>query len=393
MMTGKDPGELGIYGFRNRKGYSYELEFASSWSVHTPRIWDILSKQEKKVVVFGVPQTYPPSKVNGEMISCFLTPDNQSNYTYPTQLKYELNSKFKEYIIDVENFRTDKKEELLHQIYKMTEQHFSIARYLIQTRDWDFFIMVEMGPDRIHHGFWKFCDPLHPKYNPHSKYKEVISDYYKYLDEEVGKLISLVDDETGIIIISDHGAKAMKGGVCVNEWLIEQGYLSLKKVPQTLTPLSRCEINWENTLIWGEGGYYSRIFFNVQQRERQGKIDPKDYKIIRKEIKEKLEALGDEKGRNINTKVYIPSELYREIRGYPPDLIVLFGDLDWRSIGSVGLKKIHTFENDTGPDDANHTQWGMFIFNNIERATGEKYMKIYDIAPLVLDFFGLGYLK
>ncbi len=56
-----------------------------------------------------------------------------------------------------------------------------------------------------------------------------------------------------------------------------------------------------------------------------------------------------------------PQDIYSEINGVPPDLIVYFGNLAWRSIGSIGLGVIHTFENDMGPDDANHAQDGIFI--------------------------------
>ncbi|MFB6274003.1 MAG: alkaline phosphatase family protein, partial [Salinibacter sp.] len=40
MMTGKTPGELGIYGFRNRTDHSYDgLGIATSASVREPAVW------------------------------------------------------------------------------------------------------------------------------------------------------------------------------------------------------------------------------------------------------------------------------------------------------------------------------------------------------------------
>ena len=44
-------------------------------------------------------------------------------------------------------------------ICNMTEQRFTVARHLLETRDWDFFVMVEIGVDRIHHAFWRWTDP------------------------------------------------------------------------------------------------------------------------------------------------------------------------------------------------------------------------------------------
>ena len=60
MMTSRDPGELGIYGFRNRKDYSYDaLTIANAHAVKVPTLWDLLGKAKKKSVILGVPLTYP----------------------------------------------------------------------------------------------------------------------------------------------------------------------------------------------------------------------------------------------------------------------------------------------------------------------------------------------
>ena len=74
------------------------------------------------------------------------------------------------------------------------------------------------------------------------------------------------------------------------------------------------------------------------------------------------------------------------------NLIVIFGDLSWRAVGSLGLNTLHTFENDTGPDDANHAQMGMFIYHDPKRNLGGRELKglqLYDIAPTVLREFGM----
>ncbi len=72
MMTGRDPGELGIYGFRNRTAHDYtSLAIADSRAVTRPRVWDRLSEAARHVIVVGVPQTSPPVAVNGELVSCF----------------------------------------------------------------------------------------------------------------------------------------------------------------------------------------------------------------------------------------------------------------------------------------------------------------------------------
>lgn len=389
MMTGKTPGDLGFYGFRNRPDYSYSgMSIADSNMVKEDAIWDVLSLVGRKSILVGVPQTYPPKAIDGCMVTSFLTPSTKSQYTYPPELKHEVERVANGYMLDVENFRTEDKDRLLRDIYRMTAKRFRVAKHLIQTRAWDFFMVVEIGLDRLHHGFWKFFDKSHRKYEP-SKYESAARTYYSYLDELAGRLISIAGDDTAVMVVSDHGAKRMDGGICVNEWMIKEGYLKLKEYPKEAASIWTAGIDWDNTIAWGEGGYYARIFLNVRGREPAGIVPPEDYERIRDEIVAKLEALGDEKGKAIGTKVFKPQDVYPVCNGIPPDLIVYFGDLYWRSVGSVGLRSVHTFENDTGPDDANHAQHGIFILRDPKRAgEGIENAHIMDCAPTILDLLG-----
>jgi len=393
MLTGRDPGELGFYGFRNRADYSYDhMRTADATAVREPRIWDRVGAAGRPVIVAGVPQTYPPPPVNGALISCFLTPSTQSPYTYPAELKSEIEGLFGEYVLDVEDFRTEDKSDLLRRIRAMSEQRFRVARHLLRTRPWDFAMFVDMGPDRIHHGFWKYMDPRHPKHEPGSPFAGAIRDYYHLLDEQVGALLAEVGRGATVVVMSDHGAQAMEGGLALNEWLQREGYLSLKgPEPAEPTPLHRLEIDWERTVAWGAGGYYGRIFLNVQGREPQGAIPTERYEAVRAELAAKLEAMPGPDGAPLGTRVFRPEDVYAERRGVPPDLIVYFGDLRWRSVGSVGLGTIYTPENDTGPDDANHGPEGIFIVYDPQRVPPRKLegMTFLDVAPTLLDLLDL----
>ena len=194
------------------------------------------------------------------------------------------------------------------------------------------------------------------------------------------------------MVVSDHGAKRMEGGICVNEWLQKQSYLTLKTKPQgIITRWTPDMVDWEKTEAWGEGGYYGRIFINVEGREPHGIVTAEHYENVRDELKAQLEAIVDEAGNNINTRVFKPEEVYRECRNIPPDLIVYFGDLFWRSVGSVGYNSVYTYENDTGPDDCNHAENGIFILKSPRSGhIGNVSAKsIYDVAPTVLNEFGL----
>ena len=394
MMSGKSPGTLGCYGFRNRSDHSYEgMTFATSRAIKDDRVWDILSRAGKKVILVGVPQTYPPEPVNGLMVTCFLTPDTSCQYTYPRELAAEIKAQVGDYMLDVDDYRSENKEQILSQIYEMTEKRFTLFKHFLQTRQWDFAMMVEMGIDRMHHGFWKYMDPEHPKYEAGSKFESAIFDYYKFVDDQIAGLLTAVDESTAVLIVSDHGARTMKGGFCINEWLMREGYLAIAEKPAKPLPIGKVKMDWPKTMAWGEGGYYSRLFLNVKGREPQGSIEPGDYERVRSELIEKLEATSDEAGRLIGTRVFRPQDVYSRIKGVPPDLIAYFGNLAWRSIGSIGLGVIYTFENDMGPDDANHAQDGIFIMHDPQQQAGSPVkldgLNIIDIAPTVLKLLGL----
>jgi len=392
MLTGKDPGEQGFYGFRNRANYSYEqMSIATSAAVKYPRVWDRASAAGQQVVVVGVPQTYPPHPVNGCLVTSFLTPSTLSRYTYPETLKAEIAQVVGDYMLDVPDFRTEDKDYLLRQIYDMTEKRCRLVKHFLRTKPWQFFMWVEMGVDRIHHGFWKYSDPTHPKHEPGNRYQNAIRDYYRYLDGQIGEMLELVPDDAAVLVMSDHGAQPMEGGICFNEWLIREDYLVLEDQPEGIVSLAKCEINWERTKAWGAGGYYGRLFLNVKGREPQGVIPPEDYEATRNELAAKLEALTDPEGRDIGTRAFRPEEVYRQTHNIPPDLIVYFGNLAWRSVGSVGLGSIYTFENDIGPDDANHAQHGLFILTTPGRAgRGRVSARSWRaIAPTMLELLGL----
>lgn len=392
MATSQDPGSLGVYGFRNRSDYSYNgLGFVNSKSIQDLALWDQVAREGKRANIIGVPPSYPPRKVNGVCVGCFLTPDtNKDNYTHPPNVKNEIASLTGEYPVDVKGFRTEKKDWLKDEIYTMSRKHFDVVRHYMRSSDWDYFQFVEIGLDRLQHGFWKFHDPHHVLHQSGNHYEEVIRDYYVYLDEELGTLLELLDDETAVLVLSDHGAQRLDGGFCINEWLVREGLLVLNEYPKEITPFGKLNVNWDKTKVWSEGGYYARVFFNVKGREPNGVIDRADYEKFRDEIKTKLEATVDDKGQPMGTLVFKPEEIYKTVRNIAPDLIVHFGGLYWRSIGGVGYPAVHVQENDTGPDDCNHAQHGSFILAAPNgRAQGEiANAHILDLAPTLLELGG-----
>ena len=392
MVTSKNPGKLGIFGFRNRSEYSYQdFWIANSAVIHEPTVWDFINREGYIAGILGVPQTYPPKPLNGFLVTGFLAPDNKSDFTFPEFIKDEIKTAVGDYIIDVKKFRREDKDSLLEEIRDMARQRFDLVEAFL-SKPWHFFMFIEMGLDRVHHGFWKYMDKTHRKYEAGNKYENSILDYYKYLDKRIGELMSKLDDDTVVIVVSDHGAKKMEGAINVNDWLIREGYMKLKKVPDEVTKFDKVEVDWDDTIAWGLGGYYCRLFLNVKGREKNGVVDPEKYEEVREEIAEKLRGITDENGKNIGTRVLKPQEVYDGPHtDQAPDLIVYFGDLYWRSTGSVGHDSIHSFETEVGPDDAVHDEYGIFLLYDPRVKRGKKLddVSIYDIAPTILNEMGL----
>ncbi len=392
MATSRDPGSLGVYGFRNRKDHSYDgLSIIDSRAIRDLAIWDQIAREGGRSIIVGVPPCFPPRKVNGISVGCFLTPDTRTDvYTHPASVGRRLTELVGEYPVDVKGFRTENKEWLHSQIEAMTRKHFTVIRTLLREEEWDYFQFVEIGLDRIQHGFWKHHDPAHVLHEPNSPYTEVIRDYYRLLDEEIGSVLELIDSDTAVLVVSDHGARALDGGFCVNEWLVDQGWLVLKHQPTEVTPFAELDVDWSRTKAWSEGGYYARVFLNVAGREPEGVIAPEDYEAVRNELKQMLEDTVDPEGRLLGTLVFKPEEVYREMKNVAPDLLVHFGALAWRSIGGVGYGRVHVLENDTGPDDCNHAQYGAFVLAApgappLSQLTG---VHLLDIAPTLLELGG-----
>ena len=391
MATGKKAGTLGLYGFRHRKEKSYtDFWVANSQNIKEPKIWDILGKNGYKSILLGVPPTFPPQAINGNLISGFITPDSMSNFTYPPELKEEISKVVENYTFDV-LFRTSHKEQLLIDLYKMTKIHFKVLKYLIKNKEWDFCQFVIIGLDRFHHAFWKYYDKSHHKFEPGNIFESAMKNFYKFLDKEIGEVLDLLSEDTIVFVVSDHGAKAMKGCICVNMALEKLGLLAFKERPLPGTRLKEDLIDWNKTYAWGWGGYYARIFLNVKGREKFGIIEPSEYEKYRRNITEKLKTIPDNLGKPMKTKIFKPEDLYEKVRGDAPDLLVYFDDLNWRSAGTTGYKSMYLDENDTGPDDAVHDYNGIFIIYDPLKEKGKKLetKNILDIAPTILNVFGI----
>lgn len=401
-FTGRDPGQLGVYGFRNRSGWNYgplELTFSDGIpSGRAPAVWDLAGAAGLHSTVIGVPPGFPARQVRGEFVGCFLTPDSDSAFAWPPELRQEVLDLVGDYRFDVENARSADHGRVLAEIREMTTQRWRLASHLLETRTPDLFALVEIGTDRAHHAFWHLMDPAHVLHEPSSPYATAIRDYYREVDGYLGELLRFADDQTLVICLSDHGARRMDGGFHLNAWLRRSGYLHLRADvgPGRLRPE---DIDWGRTRAWGDGGYYGRIFLNIAGREPAGIVPPADVPALRAELAARLEAerlpWGEPTARN---RVFFPERVYREVAGFAPDLILYPGDLYWRALASLPAdrEQIYTRENDTGPDGANHAPFGCFAAiggRELARGGGPRRqvtgLRLVDLTPTICAHLGL----
>ncbi|MCI4358257.1 MAG: alkaline phosphatase family protein [Thermoplasmata archaeon] len=391
MFTGMDAGSLGLYGFRNRRSGTYfENVTPTPAGLPYPAVWDVASRVGRRVCVVGVPPGYPPPAVNGVYVSCLLTPPGARDFVSPVSLVDEVEQVTGGYQFDV-LFRTEERAAVARELMEMTRKRWTLARHLWKKEPWDLFIVHEIGTDRLHHAFWKYFDPAHPRHDPNPQFANVGDLYYDLLDQEVGALLDLVGDDVTVLIVSDHGTQAMEGCFCINEWLRSKGWLTLKEPCPAGTPLERANVDWSRTKAWGAGGYYARIHLNLRGREPEGIVDPSEAPEVLDRLAAELEDVRGPNGHLLGVELARPSEIYDEVRGLPPDLIVYFADLKWRSAGTLGHSSLFLDENDTGPDDAVHSWDGILAAAgpNLKAKGAISTSRIRDVGPTILRLMGI----
>jgi len=394
-LSGFNPGYFGLYDLRYRKKGSYtDFGIVNSRMVTKPRVWDILSERRKKCGVVFVPVTYPPSKVNGFMVSSFLTPTTKSPFTYPKSLKEEI---FKviggedKYIIDVYDYRRKDPKQLLEELKAKTEHDFKIIRYLLK-KPWDFFMAVIMSIDRAQHTLWKFFDEEHPRFIEDPELKDGLLELHKQIDEELAKTLELLPKDTAIVIVSDHGAKRMYYRINVNEVLVNEGFLKLKEKPKKVISLREADekglIDWEKTQAFALGAYIAQVFINVEGREPKGVVKPgEEYERVREEVADVLKKVKGPNGQPLNNIVYMKEDVYEGDKlDVMPDITVYFDNLHYGANEALGHGSVYSLETAKGPDDSNHGEYGMLVVCDPEgRYRGRlEGLKMEDLAGIIL---------
>ncbi|MGB3713490.1 MAG: alkaline phosphatase family protein [Candidatus Promineifilaceae bacterium] len=239
FATGQNPGQHGIISFQERDLFNYGTSgsgFVDSRRLgHT--LWEIMSDHGKRVAVINVPLTYPPRAVNGYMVSGMLTPPSARDYTYPPSLTASLSD---DYVIDLDFLREDDqfrnhgfppKSVILTKIREMSQIRGKVCLSLLEEQQWDFFMVVFTGTDRLSHFFWDDLDSI--VQNDGKAAGRIQSDIVRYLtelDETIGQLVESFGEPAVSMVLSDHGFGASPiRRVYLNIWLERIGLLHRRR--------------------------------------------------------------------------------------------------------------------------------------------------------------------
>ena len=395
MMSGCDPGELGIYGFRNRRDHSYDAlgigglprraRCRGSGTTSARRAGTSIADRRP-----AAPRRRPA--VRGALVSCFLTPDPRRHpYTHPPELRDEIEGLVGALQVDVRNFRSEDRDRILAEIYAMTEQRFRVARHLLDTPAVG---LLHDGRDRARPAAPRLLAlprprPPAPRARPPLRRRDPeLLPVPRRRDRRAARALRRRHRRAGRL----RPRRARHGGRHLHQRVARPGGLprAARRRRAGPTAFRDAQVDWARTRAWGEGGYYCRLCLNVEGREPQGVVAPEDVRGAAHGAGRAARGAPRPRRRPIGTRAHRPEDLWRERRGIPPDLVVYFGDLAWRSNGSSATAGTARSRTTPGPDDANHDRHGLWITAGPGvPAEHREDMSILDVAPTILRLSGL----
>ncbi len=247
--------------------------------------------------------------------------------------------------------------------------------------------------DRIQHMFWRYLDADHPAARdvPQDKRPQVIPELYQKMDKLIGRVMEKIDDDTLLLVISDHGFKSFARCMNLNAWLHQNGYLALKGVKTESGDWFE-DVDWSRTRAYTMG--LNGLYLNLKGREKQGIVDPAEAGALKKEIQEKLNGLKDPDSGTVGiTGVFITDNVYSgPYSENAPDLLVGYGAgyrASWDSVMGKVTGKV--FEDNLKAWSGDHCIDPRLVPGVL--FSSHKFIEdkphIADVAPTILTLFGL----
>ena len=300
MMTGVNPAKHNIFGFIDRDPATYKQFIPTGRNMKAKTLWEVLSEAGKQVIVVNVPVTYPPREVNGILVSGFLSPSLEKA-VYPVSFLPTL--KALGYIVDADPWKARESKDLaLQEVNAALDARIRTLFHLLEKEEWDYLHVHIMETDRLHHFLWQQMEEGHPTYGP------AFYDFYRRVDDMLGRLADRLDENTTLMWMADHGFCTIKKEVYVNHWLAEKGWLTLKNVPPD-RKLGLDEIEPSSVAYSLDPG---RVVIRVRGREKEGPVMPgAEYEALRAEIAAAaLDLREPESGEAIFQAAFKREDLY-----------------------------------------------------------------------------------
>ncbi|MBS3764166.1 MAG: alkaline phosphatase family protein [Planctomycetes bacterium] len=310
-QTGVSPAELGVFGFVELDS-DLSLRIPNARDMKATTIWEKMTEEKRPIVSLSVPMTWPAPEVEGLLVSGFLAPKLDERAVSSPEVLRKL--RWTMYEIDTDPALAHQSLDDFQEAHEqVSTRRQTTALELMESEEWDLFFVHVMDTDRINHFIWKY---QHEPESPRGRY---FYEFYEQVDDFIGRVAEKLDDETELLIHSDHGFCDLKWEVQLNRWLREQGYLELEdeidpRNPfQSIKPDSRAF-----SLVPG------RIYILTKNRWETGQVSDVQYEGLREEIAGKLESFAHpESGESVCRKIMTREEAFKGRYSHlAPDLLV-----------------------------------------------------------------------
>jgi len=279
----------------------------------------------------------------------------------------------------------------------MQERERMMLHELERFREGLFFILFDT-PDRLQHMFWRFLDSEHPGFEPERARElgQKIGEFYQRCDSLLRRVIDKADENTLLIVLSDHGFNSFRRGFHTNTWLWQNNLLALKdgKKPEEGLGDGFAAVDWSKTYAYSLG--LAGVYLNMKGREAGGILEEggSEAERVRRAIQEGLSGFADkETGTPAVRSVSRREEIYSgPYAGEAPDLLVNFHPgyrVSWQT--SLGGFSHCLFDDNTRRWSGDHiidpeAVPGILFMN---RPMAHNHAAIVDLAPTILQHLGV----
>jgi predicted AlkP superfamily phosphohydrolase/phosphomutase len=245
------------------------------------------------------------------------------------------------------------------------------------------------------HMMWRLMDSKHPGYDATlaEQYGSAISDFYEQMDQVLGEVLPKLDNDTTLLVLSDHGFAPYYRSFNLNTWLLKNGYIKLKSDATSDSSEPFAGVDWSQTKAYGLG--LNGLYINLLGRERNGIVHSgAEADSLVKELQQKLLAVTDPHSDNrVITRVDVARDVYKGPYSQSgPDLLVGYNRgyrAGWKTI--LGAFPADVFEDNTNAWSGDHCMDytlvpGVLLSN---RKIVAENPALTDIAATILGEFGI----